>query len=133
MPTYIFGFKVLRPNSKEILCETDLCLIIQQESFLNNSKRIVLAECKSYNSFESKDIQRLEYFRKKIPNAILVFAKLDKKLSKAEIKLIKDYVYKLRKFRRSNKSTTNLLILTGNELFKDPFQREVLLIRTLNT
>jgi len=117
-PTFLFGMQMVEAN-RQPRRELDLCLIYAEHTYSPNPKRILAVECKAYNYFESKDLERLDYFRKKIRDAILVLATLSRQLSRAEKKIIAKYVYRLRRMRKMSDSKANLLILTGNELFSN--------------
>jgi hypothetical protein len=108
--SYIFDFEAKKDNN---LFEIDLAIIADGKR--NKSDvRTFICECKTFKNIEEKDINRLKYFGKLIPNSVLVIATLNKNFSKEEILLLTDLA---NYFRNKNFSTNNpLLLLSGDEL-----------------
>lgn len=102
----------------EVPIEVDLGLFFRRSRFRNEENvRIIFAECKSENSFEKKDIEKMELIAKKFPGAVLVFASLKGELSKKEITLLKPLVNKCRRYYKADEPYNPVMILTKTELF----------------
>jgi hypothetical protein len=98
--------------------EADLGLLFQRDLLAKPSKaERVFAECKTYNSFEAKDTAKLLALSHSFPGSILVVATLKKDLSDGEKRVIKSLLKKLAAKRRIAEPQSQVLILTGTELF----------------
>jgi hypothetical protein len=112
--TPIMSFNAIK-NGKEI--EADLAILFQRTNFRQTDKtKTIFVECKTYNSFEKKDIQRMQFIGEQFPNSILGFASLKKELTEKEKRLIKQIVNQSRNKQSSGKPFNPILILTGTEL-----------------
>jgi len=116
--TPLIGFRV-KKDSKEI--EIDLGLFFKDSEFSHESSKLIIAECKTYNSFEKKDVNRMKTIAKKFPGAVLVFSTLNNDLTNKEKDLLRPFVKRCRKYEKTDSSHNLILILTGTELFA--FQR----------
>lgn len=102
-------------GSKHI--EADLCLFTEKEFMDEAIQELVFAECKTYNQFEKKDIERMKTLANEFPGAVLVFATMRKNLTSAEKNLIKPLVSSGRRHWKSEQPYNPVVILTGTELF----------------
>jgi hypothetical protein len=112
--TPIMSFNATK-DGKEI--EADLGILFQRTNFRQTDKtKAIFVECKTYNSFEKKDVQRMQFIGDQFPNCILVFATLKKELTEKEKRFIKQIVIQSRSKQRIGKPFNPILILTGIEL-----------------
>jgi hypothetical protein len=79
----------------------------------------VFAECKSYNDFERKDVQRMRLLASQFPGATLVFATLKDSLKPKEKRLLRPFVNRRRRYWREDRPSNPVLILTATELFAE--------------
>lgn len=112
--TPILSFNAKKGN-KEI--EADLCLFTEKDFRDETTQELVLAECKTYNKFEKKDIDRMKTLAKEFPGSVLVLATMREKLTSAEKRLIKPLVNSGRRHWKSEQTYNPVIILTGTELF----------------
>lgn len=113
--TPLMSFTAEKDGMKPL--EADLALFFQESKFRNSKTEVIFAECKSFNSFREKDVDRMTDLGKAFPGAILVFAKLRESLSDEEIAILCPLVNRSRKNRKNNRPFNPVLILTGKELF----------------
>ena len=97
--------------------EADLALFFQESKFRNSKTEVIFAECKTFNSFVQKDIDKMTDLGKAFPGAILVFAKLGEHLLDEEKAVLCPLVNRSRRNRKNNTPFNPILILTGKELF----------------
>lgn len=115
--TPIMSFNASK-NRKKI--EVDLGLFFKESMFRNTKNIIIFAECKTYNIFYKKDINKMKFITKQFPGAVIVFATLRKSFTKNEKKIIKTLVNKSRKdYWKSTRTYNPILLLTGVELFSE--------------
>jgi len=114
--TPILSFDAKKGN-KEI--ETDLCLVTEKEFRDETTQELVFAECKTYNKFEKKDIDRMKTLAKEFPGAVLVFATMRESLTGSEKKMIKPLVNSGRRHWKAEQTYNPVIILTGTELFSN--------------
>ncbi len=112
--TTLLSFTAKKGN-KEI--EADFCLVIENAFRGSAAQEFIFAECKTYNKFERKDINRMLELAKEFPGATLVFSTFRKELTPAEKRMLKPFVNKSRKDWKARKINNPVIILTGNELF----------------
>ena len=99
--------------------EVDLALFFQKSKFENSKPELILAECKTFNSFQKKDAVRMVNLGKAFPEAVLVFATLNECLSEEEKMILRPIAHRCRKFPKYKRSFNPVLILTGTELFSE--------------
>ena len=114
--TPIMSFNAKRGNKN---IEADLGLFYQNTEFGKEKREIIFAECKTYNRFAKKDIDRLKILANAFPGSIIVFSTLNSSLTINEKKLIRPFVKKGRKYLKDDRSFNPVLILTATELFSD--------------
>ena len=114
--TPIMSF-VAKKNTIEI--EADLALFFQKSSFGGPKREILFVECKTFNRFEKKDVERMKTISKEFPGAVLVFSTLNTTLSQKEKRLIRPLVKQGRKYWKEDRTSNPVLILTSTELFSD--------------
>lgn len=104
-----------KKNSKEI--EADLCLVTEKEFRDKSTQELLFCECKTYNKFEKKDIDRMRSLAKEFPGAALIFSTLRTALTATEKRMIKPLVNSGRRYWKAERTYNPVIILTGNELF----------------
>ena len=113
--TPLMSFTAQKDGMKPL--EADLALFFRESKFRNSRTEVIFAECKSFNSFGKKDVDRMTDLGKAFPGAILVFAKLEEHLLDEEKAILCPLVNRSRRNRKSNSPFNPVLILTGKELF----------------
>jgi hypothetical protein len=78
---------------------------------------VIHAECKSFNSFEPKDIRRMKSLADVFPGSALIFATLNDKLQESEVRLIRAMATTERRKKLRGKPNSPVILLTGTELF----------------
>lgn len=97
--------------------EADLCLFIEKEFGYEKNNELVFAECKTYNKFCKKDIDRMKVLADEFPGAALILSTMRKKLSSSEKRMIKPLVNSGRRRWKSEQKHNPVIVLTGTELF----------------
>ncbi|RKU10880.1 hypothetical protein C6503_19540 [Candidatus Poribacteria bacterium] len=113
--TPLMSFTAEKDGMKPL--EADLALFFQESKFRNSKTEVIFAECKTFNSFRQKDVDKMTDLGKVFPGAILVFAKLGEYLLDEEKAILCPLVNRMRRNRKSKSSFNPILILTGKELF----------------
>ena len=99
--------------------EADLALLFQDPEYKGLKTELIFAECKTFNTFQEKDRDRMIDLGKAFPGAVLVFATLNEFLSDAEKKLLRPVVNGFRRDRKNGHPLNRVLILTGTELVSE--------------
>ena len=99
--------------------EADLALLFQDPEYQGLKTELIFAECKTFNDFKKKDIERMTDLGKAFPDAVLVFATLKECLSDNEKKILRPMVNNSRKNWKRRIPFNPVLILTGTELFSE--------------
>ncbi|EKE05394.1 MAG: hypothetical protein ACD_19C00318G0001, partial [uncultured bacterium] len=99
--------------------EADLAMYFQKSEFGKSKRELLFVECKTFNRFEKKDINRMKIISKEFSGCIIVFATLNSTLTKKEKELIRPFVSQGRKYWKEGKTCNPVLVLTSNELFTD--------------
>ena len=116
--TPLMSFTVEKAGTK---MEADLALFFQGSKFGDSKTEVVFAECKTFNSFEKKDADRMAKLGKAFPGAVLVFATLKESLCEKEQRILRPLVNRSRKAWMNDRPFNPILILTGKELFLESF------------
>ena len=112
--TPLMSFKA---EKERIKIEADLALFFQVSGLINSSHELIFSECKTFNDFKKKDVERMTDLGKAFPDAVLVFATLKEQLSANEKKNLRPMVNNSRKNWKKGIPFNPVLILTGTELF----------------
>ena len=115
--TPLMSFEIQKAGTKPL--EVDLGLFFQTSKFSKSETKIIFAECKTFNAFEQKDIDRMGDLGNVFPGAILVFAKLTESFNDEEKALLIPFVKASWKRYGKNQPYNPILILTGKELYLD--------------
>ena len=115
--TPLMSFTAEKKGHKPI--EADLALFFQESQSRHSKTELIFAECKTFNSFEYKDVDRMEDLGKTFPSAVLVFAKLAETLDNEEKMILRTVVDSSRENRKNGCPFNPILILTGTELVSE--------------
>lgn len=97
--------------------ESDLTVLYQSSTWNSSEILSVHAECKSYNTFEPKDIRRMTQLSSFIPGSVLVFSTFRNDLTTDEVKLLSALVRKEWRKRLGRHAYSPVIVLTGTELY----------------
>ena len=101
--------------------EADLALFFQTSKFRDFKTEVIFAECKTFNSFHKKDIDRMVKLGDAFPRAVLVFATLKESLSEDEKTILRPLVRRSWKRWKKRGPSNPVMILTGTELLLASF------------
>lgn len=113
--TPLMSFTAQKDGMKPL--EADLALFFQESKYRNTKTEVIFIECKTFNSFRQKDVDKMADLGKAFPGAIIAFAKLEEHLRDEEKTILCALVNRSRKNRLNNRPFNPVLILTGKELF----------------
>lgn len=99
--------------------ESDFGFFWQQSRHKRTNPTLVLGECKTYDRFEKKDIDRARKMADAFPGSVLAFCTLRKHLENSEKKTIAALARKGRRRWKAEKWHNPVLVLTGTELMSD--------------
>ncbi len=119
--TPLFSFKAVK-DGKEL--EADLSCLYKRSTWRETGTHVVHAECKSFNYFEKRDVERMQDLGEAFPGAVLVFATLNESLEKTERKMISTLARAERKKQSRGVPYSPVVVLTGIELFSSRGVRE---------
>jgi hypothetical protein len=112
--TPVFSFHADRAG-REI--EADFMMFYRDSAFWERETEVIFGECKSFNAFQEKDIERMRAIATDNPGAIIVFATLASEFSAIEKRLLTPFVRTFRKYSGFERPQNPILLLTGTELF----------------
>lgn len=112
--TPIMSFEAKKNN---IEIEADLALFFQKSKFGKPKRELLFVECKTFNRFEKKDIDRMKVISKEFPGSVIVFSTLNSTLTQKEKRLFRPLVKQGRKYWKEGRTNNPVLILTSTELF----------------
>ena len=115
--TPLMSFEIQKVGTKPL--EVDLGIFFQTSKFSKSETKIIFAECKTFNAFEQRDINRMIELGNAFPGAILVFAKLTESFNDEEKALLIPFVKASWERYGKNQPYNPILILTGKELYLD--------------
>jgi len=96
--------------------EADLAMFWRDTSRGEEAEGILFGECKTYGTFESRDIDRMRHLASTFPGAVIVFSTLRETLSRKEVAAMTRLAKSGRKYWKAERPINPLLILTGTEL-----------------
>ena len=99
--------------------ESDLALFFQESKSRHSKIQLIFAECKTFNSFQKSDINKMVNLGKMFPGSVLVFATLKESLNGQEKAILRSVVNRSRKCGTNNRPFNPVLILTGTELISE--------------
>jgi hypothetical protein len=106
------------------ILEADLTCLYKRSTWRETYTHVVHAECKSFNHFEKRDVDRMKDLSEAFPGAVLVFSTLNESLDKTEIKMIGALAHAERRKRLRGMPYSPVVVLTGIELFSSRGIRE---------
>lgn len=116
--TWIPSFSVKSKDNKPI--EADFGIFLSQGRLDEiKSPIVIFGECKSFNEFTNKDVNRMRQMANNFPGAVIAFCTLRSNLAEREKKIIARLARKGRKHFKAEQWINPVLILTGIELFSD--------------
>jgi hypothetical protein len=86
-------------------------------AFWEHVTEYVFGECKTFNRFKARDIERMRVIRDDFPGAVLVFATLNDEFSEEEKEILIPFVNTCREYSKLDRPRNPVLLLTGTELF----------------
>jgi hypothetical protein len=112
--TWIPSFEMSRPN---VQCEADFGMFLRPTRFSHvKGPLLILGECKTFGTFESRDFKRARALVKLFPGAVLCFATLKGELTPTEKREIARIVRSGRRSLRAGQKKNPVLVLTRLEL-----------------
>lgn len=99
--------------------ELDLGLLIRLPGYAERAVHPVFVECKSFNTFDAVDRDRMLLVGSHFPESLIVFSTLNEKLRKDEKALIRDLLNEKADHHSDGRRQGGVLVLTGHELFSD--------------
>ena len=114
--TPLMSFKANKDGTE---MEADLALFFQASKFGDSKMEIIFAECKTFNDFQTKDVDKMGKLGEAFPGVVLVFATLKESLNNDEKAILCGLVNQCRKYWKNERPVNPVLILTGAELFAE--------------
>lgn len=114
--TPLFSYTA-KKGKKEL--EADLTCLYRPSTWRSTRADVVHAECKTFNSFEKADFERMKFLAEEFPGSVLVFASLKTGLSKGEASAIRAIVQTQRRKRLRRQPSSHVVVLTGVELLSE--------------
>jgi hypothetical protein len=114
--TSVPSFEATNPSGKKL--EADFAMFWRESIYGEDSTGLLFGESKSFNSFATKDVERMKYLGELFPGSILVFSTLRNKLEVDEIAAIARLAKTGRKVWKDNRPINPVLILTEAELLQ---------------
>lgn len=111
-------FSYTAKNGKKEL-EADLTCLYRPSTWRSTRADVVHAECKTFNTFEKVDFERMKFLAEEFPASVLIFASLKSSLSKDEVSAIRAIVQTQRRKRLARQLSSHVVILTGVELLSE--------------
>ena len=109
-----------RAKKDTVDIEVDLALFFKESRFAASEKtEFAICECKTFDTFRKKDMERMLILADNFPGAFLVFATLRKTLEPREKRLIARIANRGRRYWKAERPYNPVLVLTGNELLAD--------------
>lgn len=112
--TPVFSFRANRAGHQ---IEADFMMFYAGSAFWEQETEVIFGECKSFNDFQERDIQRMGVIAVDNPGAVIVFATLASEFSAQEKRLLAPFVRECRKYGALQRPKNPVLLLTGTELF----------------
>lgn len=112
--TAVPSFEAEDPSGRKL--EADFAMFWAETAQGLNTTGLLFGECKSFNKFADKDVDRMRHLGALFPGAILVFSTLRAKLEKDEIAAISRLARPGRKAWKDVRPINPVLVLTEAEL-----------------
>jgi hypothetical protein len=111
--TPLLSFKATKNNNS---LEADLALFYDDGSWRSAKQELIFAECKSFGTFEDRDIDRMTALSQAFPGSVLVFAKLGETFDDREVRRLARFANSQRREYAAHRIYSPVLLLTGTEL-----------------
>lgn len=116
--TWIPSFSIKRKDKDAL--ESDFGIFLSQGQHNEiNFPVVIFGECKSFNEFKNKDINRMKQLSHNFPGSVIAFCTLRSTLTAREKKVLAKLARRGRKHFKADRWLNPVLILTGIELFSD--------------
>ena len=116
--TWVAGLEISEASG--VLGEIDFGVWWRRESAFDADEPVLLlGECKSFDQFATKEVERAKRFAERFPGATLVFATLREELEASERKRLAALARAGRKYLKADKWRAPVLVLTSLELMSD--------------
>jgi hypothetical protein len=113
--TAVLSFDAKGKDGKAL--EADFMMFYRNAAFWERQTEWVFGECKTFNKFKQRDVDRMQVIADYFPNSVLVFATLCDEFSPEEKKLLLPFVNACRAYGKLDRPRNAVLLLTGTELF----------------
>jgi len=97
--------------------EADFMMFYRNADFWERRIEWVFGECRTFNKFKQRDIDRMQLIADSFPDAVLVVATLADGFSDEEKALLLPFVKACRAYGKLDRPRHGVLLLTGTELF----------------
>ena len=114
--TPLFSYTA-KKGSKDL--EADLTCLYRPSTWRSTPADVVHAECKTFNSFEKADFERMRFLAEEFPGSVLVFASLKTGITQSEAAAIRAIVQTQRRRRLRRQPSSHVVVLTGTELLSE--------------
>jgi hypothetical protein len=114
--TPLFSYTA-KKDSKEL--EADLTCLYRPSTWRSTPADVVHAECKTFNTFEKADFERMSFLAEEFPGCVLVFASLKTEINQSEAAAIRSFVQTQRRRRLRRQPSSHVVVLTGTELLSE--------------
>lgn len=116
--TTILSFTAERADAAPL--EADFMMFYGGSGFRDGGTELLFGECKTFNRFETRDVERMQLIADSFPGSVMVFATLNQSFSQDERDVLVPFVKKCRAYWKLDRPLHPILFLTGIELFS-PF------------
>jgi hypothetical protein len=113
--TTVLSFTAKGADGKDL--EADFMMFFRNAAFWERQTEWVFGECKTFNRFKQRDMDRMQVIADNFPNSVLVFATLSDDFSDEEKALFIPFVKACSCYGKLDRPRNAVLLLTGAELF----------------
>ena len=113
--TPVLSFTAEANGGKKL--EADFMMFYRGPAFWEHVTEYVFGECKTFNRFKVRDIERMKVISDNFPGAVLVFATLNDEFAEEEKEILIPFVNTCREYSKLDRPRNPVLLLTGTELF----------------
>ncbi len=113
--TTVLSFNAKSKDGKPL--EADFMIFYRNAAVWERQTELVFGECKTFNKFKQRDIDRMQVIADNFPDSVLVFATLSNDFSNEEKELLVPFVKACRAYGKLDRPRHAVLLLTGTELF----------------
>jgi hypothetical protein len=113
--TSCFSFEGNKGDGKKL--EADFGMLWDQSTVRGRYGGTIFGECKSYNEFKKKDVDKMKLMGEEFPGALLVFCTLRDELTAKEKRMISVLARWGRKYWKDELPRNPVMVLTKHEIF----------------